>query len=50
MTMTEPASRKASEPPASRVEPPVPVAEIELVKRARRGDLIAYDDLVRRYQ
>jgi RNA polymerase sigma-70 factor (ECF subfamily) len=48
--MTEPASRKASEPPASRVEPPVPVAEIELVKRARRGDLIAYDDLVRRYQ
>ncbi|MGD0614720.1 MAG: sigma-70 family RNA polymerase sigma factor [Verrucomicrobiota bacterium] len=27
-----------------------PIAEMELVKRARRGDLAAYDDLVRRYQ
>lgn len=27
-----------------------PIAEMELVKRAWRGDLAAYDDLVRRYQ
>jgi RNA polymerase sigma-70 factor (ECF subfamily) len=52
MIMTEPASRKASqapdEPPAS---PTVaPVEEMDLVKRARRGDLAAYDELVRRYQ
>jgi RNA polymerase sigma-70 factor (ECF subfamily) len=52
--MTEPASRKASrpsdEPLASPDDPPVPVEEIELVNRARKGDLAAYDDLVRRYQ
>jgi RNA polymerase sigma factor (sigma-70 family) len=29
---------------------PAPVDEEVLVKRARRGDLTAYDDLVRRYQ
>lgn len=34
----------------SRPEPAPEVHESELVKRARRGDLAAYDDLVRRYQ
>jgi len=54
MIMTEPASRKASKPPiefpAVPEAAPAPVEEIELVKRARKGDLAAYDDLVRRYQ
>src|ERR1035437_9023603 len=54
MIMTEPARRKALQPPdepekASPTEP-VPVEEMELVGRARRGDLSAYDELVRRYQ
>jgi RNA polymerase sigma-70 factor (ECF subfamily) len=56
--MTEPASRKASQPPpepaaglpTAPAPAPAPVEEMELVKRARRGDLTAYDDLVRRYQ
>ena len=52
MIMTQPARRKATQEP----EPPPPaevVAPLEeevLVKRAREGDLTAYDDLVRRYQ
>lgn len=51
MIMTEPASRKASIPPADPGSPAeVPVEEMNLVKRARRGDLTAYDELVRRYQ
>ena len=58
MVMTEPASRKASQPlnepsgglPPAPAPPPAPVEEMDLVKRARRGDLAAYDDLVRRYQ
>jgi RNA polymerase sigma-70 factor, ECF subfamily len=54
MIMTEPASRKAPKPPdaslADHAEAPAPVEETELVKRARKGDLAAYDDLVRRYQ
>ncbi len=54
MIMAEPASRKASrrpdEAPVSPPETPPPVEELELVKRARKGDLAAYDDLVRRYQ
>ena len=54
MIMTEPASRKASKPPDEPAgEPaaaPAPVEEMDLVRRARRGDLAAYDDLVRRYQ
>ena len=54
MVMTEPASRKASQAlnePSSDLPPdPAPVEEMELVKRARKGDLAAYDDLVRRYQ
>jgi RNA polymerase sigma-70 factor (ECF subfamily) len=52
--MTEPAGRNASKPlnePAGGLPPaPVPVEEMDLVRRARRGDLVAYDDLVRRYQ
>jgi RNA polymerase sigma-70 factor (ECF subfamily) len=52
--MTEPASRKASQPPDEPADgpaaAPVPVEEMELVKRARRGDLAAYDELVRRHQ
>jgi RNA polymerase sigma-70 factor (ECF subfamily) len=52
--MTEPASRKASqalnEPSTDLPPDPAPVEEMELVKRARKGDLAAYDDLVRRYQ
>ncbi|MEI9863224.1 MAG: sigma-70 family RNA polymerase sigma factor [Limisphaerales bacterium] len=43
MTMAEPAALPESEPAA-------PVAEMDLVKRAQRGDLEAYDDLVKRYQ
>ena len=54
--MAEPASPKAAKAPApaaARPAPaaePVPVEESVLVKRARKGDLAAYDDLVRRYQ
>jgi RNA polymerase sigma-70 factor (ECF subfamily) len=55
--MAEPASRKATErpdeEPAETPTPapaPVVVDEMVLVKRAREGDLEAYDDLVRRYQ
>jgi RNA polymerase sigma factor RpoE len=54
MVMTEPASRKASKPPdepaGASSEATAPVEEMDLVKRARKGDLTAYDDLVRRYQ
>jgi len=54
MVMTEPTSRKASkpltEPPGDLPLPSAPVEEMELVRRARKGDLAAYDDLVRRYQ
>ena len=54
MVMTEPASRKASqalnEPSTDLPPDPAPVEEMDLVKRARKGDLAAYDDLVRRYQ
>ncbi len=62
MIMTQPASRKATQkakdPPRDpgsakeTAEPPaaVPVDEMVLVKRARQGDLGAYDELVRRYQ
>jgi RNA polymerase sigma-70 factor (ECF subfamily) len=31
-------------------ESPAPEEESELVRRARKGDLQAYDDLVKRYQ
>jgi RNA polymerase sigma factor (sigma-70 family) len=54
MVMTEPASRKASKPPDEPSGVPseatAPVEEMDLVKRARKGDLTAYDELVRRYQ
>jgi RNA polymerase sigma-70 factor (ECF subfamily) len=55
MIMTEPARRKAPKEP----EQTAPVAsapkagdaeEVALVEKARKGDLGAYDDLVRRYQ
>jgi RNA polymerase sigma factor (sigma-70 family) len=44
MIMAEPAERNDSEAAAT------PVEEKVLVDRARRGDLHAYDDLVKRYQ
>src|SRR5258705_13646106 len=53
MIMAEPLSRKASKPlgeARAELPPPEPMPETELVKRARGGDLAAYDDLVRRYQ
>jgi RNA polymerase sigma-70 factor (ECF subfamily) len=54
MIMPEPASREASKPPdapaPASAEAPTPPEEMELVRRARRGDLPAYDELVRRYQ
>jgi len=52
MIMAEPASRKLPPNPdqAAQDPSPDPVDETELVKRARLGDLEAYDDLVRRYQ
>src|ERR1022692_4332226 len=54
MIMTEPASHKVSKPPDKPADEPaaapVPVEEMDLVKRALKGDLTAYDDLVRRYQ
>ncbi len=57
MIMAEPASRKTAKPPEKSLPPPSPtppapepVDETALVKRARHGDLVAYDELVRRYQ
>jgi len=53
MIMTEPAGRKASKEPDQPPAEPAPATtppEAELVKRARKGDLSAYDELVRRYQ
>ncbi|HZV36263.1 MAG TPA: sigma-70 family RNA polymerase sigma factor [Verrucomicrobiae bacterium] len=50
--MIDPVSGKAAggsnEPPQQAV--PKNTEEMELVKRARQGDMAAYDDLVRRYQ
>jgi RNA polymerase sigma factor (sigma-70 family) len=54
--MAEPPSRKAPKPPQdlSGVPPapptPGPEEEMGLVRRARKGDLGAYDELVQRYQ
>src|SRR5512140_764872 len=53
MIMAEPATRKTANPPEAAPLPasaPEPPDEMALVKRARQGDLSAYDDLVRRYQ
>ena len=53
MIMAEPATRKTAKPPEP-LPPPDPAPqqpdEMALVKRAKQGDLSAYDDLVRRYQ
>src|SRR5271169_3605851 len=43
--MAEPAERTDLEPAAD-----APVAEMDLVRRAQRGELTAYDELVQRYQ
>ncbi len=43
MIMAEPAELTDS-------EPAIPMAELELVRRAQRGDLEAYDALIKRYQ
>jgi RNA polymerase sigma-70 factor (ECF subfamily) len=45
MIMAEPAERTDQEPAAD-----APTAEMDLVLRAQRGDLKAYDELVQRYQ
>jgi RNA polymerase sigma-70 factor (ECF subfamily) len=53
MIMTEPAGHQAAKKPSEEpkaVLEPTPGEEMVLVKRAARGDLSAYDDLVRRYQ
>src|SRR5215475_10660544 len=53
MIMTEPARRKRShEEPQVEASPPSPpqVGEMELVRKARHGDLESYDELVKRYQ
>src|SRR5664280_525914 len=54
MVMTEPARRKASKPPDEPSGVPseatAPVEEVDLVKRARKADLTAYDALVRPYE
>ncbi len=47
--MAEPARRKDLKPENAPTES-APLEEAELVRRARHGDLGAYDDLVRRYQ
>jgi RNA polymerase sigma factor (sigma-70 family) len=54
MPMTEPAKPKPREEPGAEAaaDPPAPqpVEEAMLVEKARKGDLGAYDELVRRYQ
>ena len=52
MIMAEPASPKATNPPVAPAVAPVPRPpdEGDLVKRARHGDLAAYDELVKLYQ
>lgn len=53
MFMAEPTTRKVLKEPDEPVRspaPPPPPDEDVLVKRARQGDLGAYDELVRRYQ
>jgi RNA polymerase sigma-70 factor (ECF subfamily) len=50
--MTEPERRQPAQPPQNPpgAPAPSPVEENELIRRARRGDLKAYDELMRRYQ
>src|SRR5262245_8483118 len=50
MIMAEPASRKATRKPEPPEASAPPLDGSTLVKRARQGDLGAYDELVRRYQ
>jgi RNA polymerase sigma factor RpoE len=51
MIMAEPARRKADPKEPEKPAPaPAPTDEMVLVRRARQGDLDAYDELVRRYQ
>ena len=54
MIMTEPSRQTPPTPPPQRQPKseaePVQEEESSLVKRARRGDMGAYDDLVKRYQ
>jgi RNA polymerase sigma factor (sigma-70 family) len=55
IAMTDPAPRKAvstsrSDQPTEAARPGAPTEEMDLVHRARTGDMAAYDDLVRRYQ
>jgi RNA polymerase sigma factor (sigma-70 family) len=51
MIMAEPATRKGPKAPDAPTPAPTPQPEEGvLVRRARQGDLGAYDDLVRRYQ
>jgi RNA polymerase sigma-70 factor (ECF subfamily) len=52
MIMAEPVSRKALKAvdKSAPIAASQPVPETELVKYARKGDLEAYDELVRRYQ
>jgi RNA polymerase sigma-70 factor (ECF subfamily) len=51
--MTEPISGKSGDAvnrPAETQADPIAVEEVELVQRARKGDMGAYDQLVQRYQ
>jgi len=50
MIMMEPVRGKPSKQPEESSSEPAPVEEMVLVKRARQGDLAAYDQLVKRYQ
>ncbi len=53
MIMAEPARRNdfpEPDPRPAEASLPSPEEEMVLVKRARHGDLAAYDELVRRYQ
>jgi len=50
MIMTEPVRRKAPAQEQQAEIAPAQVEETVLVERARKGDLAAYDDLVKRYQ
>ena len=52
MIMTEPARRKPPREEEQVESPPAPpqIDEMELVRKARHGDLESYDELVKRYQ
>ena len=49
-SIMEPAAVKKTELPPEPPKEPAAPADMELVQRARKGDLRAYDDLVERYQ